>query len=91
MSTPDQVMVWTIEADTAGALDLDLALTSQHPVQLAGEGDTYTMVGHAPSDLTIEYRTSPDPIRYEDGKGIGFGVALRALPPVARQRSPTTA
>ena len=36
------------------------------------------MVGHAPSDLTIEYRTSPDPIRYRDGHGIGFGVVLRA-------------
>lgn len=28
-------MVWTIEADQPGALDLDLALTSQHPVQVA--------------------------------------------------------
>jgi alpha-L-fucosidase 2 len=79
VSTPDQVMVWTIEAGEPGAVNLDLALTSQHPVQIAGEDGIYTMVGHAPSDLTIEYRTSPDPIRYEEGRGIGFGVALRAF------------
>jgi alpha-L-fucosidase 2 len=79
VSTPDQVMVWTIEADAAGAIDVDLALTSQHPISLDASGDTATMIGHAPSDLTIEYRTSPDPIRYEEGQGIGFGVALRAF------------
>lgn len=79
VSTPDQVMVWTIEASEPGAIDLDLALTSQHPISLASTGGTATMVGHAPSDLTIEYRTSPDPIRYEDGQGIGFGAALRAF------------
>ncbi|GAA1598694.1 glycoside hydrolase family 95 protein [Kribbella sancticallisti] len=79
VSTPDQVMVWTIEASEPGTIDLDLVLTSQHPVQVAGLGDTFTMVGHAPSDLTIEYRTSADPIRYEEGRGIGFGVALRAF------------
>ncbi|GAA3560415.1 glycoside hydrolase family 95 protein [Kribbella ginsengisoli] len=79
VSTPDQVMVWTIEASAPGAIDVDLALTSQHPISLDASGETATMVGHAPSDLTIEYRTSPDPIRYEEGKGIGFGVALRVF------------
>ncbi|NEA35766.1 glycoside hydrolase family 95 protein [Streptomyces sp. SID13031] len=79
VSTPDQVMVWTIEASSPGAIDVDLALTSQHPISLDAAGETATMVGHAPSDLTIEYRTSPDPIRYEEGRGIGFGVALRAF------------
>lgn len=79
VSTPDQVMVWTVEADAPGAIDVDLALTSQHPIGLDATGETATMVGHAPSDLTIEYRTSPDPIRYEEGQGIGFGVALRAF------------
>ncbi|MFI5708936.1 glycosyl hydrolase family 95 catalytic domain-containing protein [Kribbella sp. NPDC051620] len=79
VSTPDQVMVWTIEADQPGSIDVDLALTSQHPITLDGSGETATMVGHAPSDLTIEYRTSPDPIRYEEGRGIRFGVALRAF------------
>ncbi|WP_328321347.1 glycoside hydrolase family 95 protein [Kribbella sp. NBC_00382] len=79
VSTPDQVMVWTIEADAPGAIDVDLALTSQHPISLDAADMTATMVGRAPSDLTIEYRTSPDPIRYEEGQGIGFGVALRAF------------
>ncbi|MDX6284392.1 MAG: alpha-L-fucosidase 2, partial [Kribbellaceae bacterium] len=79
VSTPDQVMVWTIEASALGAIDVDLALTSQHPISLDASGETATMAGHAPSDLTIEYRTSPDPIRYEEGQGIGFGVALRAF------------
>ncbi|TDW23926.1 glycoside hydrolase family 95 protein [Kribbella kalugense] len=78
VSTPDQVMVWTITADRAGAIDLDLSLESQHPVAVVADG-TYGVVGHAPSDLTIEYRESPDPIRYEEGRGIGFGVALRAV------------
>ncbi|MEV6415419.1 glycoside hydrolase family 95 protein [Kribbella sp. NPDC051718] len=79
VSTPDQLMVWTIEADQPGAIDVDLALTSQHPISLDAAGETATMVGHAPSDLTIEYRTSADPIRYEEGQGIGFGVVLRAF------------
>ncbi|MFG1812167.1 glycoside hydrolase N-terminal domain-containing protein [Kribbella sp. NPDC049174] len=78
VSTPDQVMVWTITADQPGSIDLDLELTSQHPVRVEVADDIYGVVGHAPSDLTIEYRQSPDPIRYEEGRGIGFGAALRA-------------
>ncbi|WP_328998194.1 glycoside hydrolase family 95 protein [Kribbella sp. NBC_00709] len=79
VSTPDQVMVWTITADRPGAVDLELALESQHPVRVEVADGMYGVVGHAPSDLTIEYRQSPDPIRYEEGRGIGLGVALRAL------------
>ncbi len=71
-------MVWTITADRHGAIDLDLELTSQHPVRVEVADGTYGVVGHAPSDLTIEYRSSPEPIRYRDGHGVGFGVALRA-------------
>jgi alpha-L-fucosidase 2 len=79
VSAPDQVFVWTVLADTSGAVDVDVALSSQHPVQGSVlDGTTVALVGHAPSDLTIEYRTSPDPIRYRDGHGIGFGVVLRA-------------
>ncbi|MFI6831344.1 glycosyl hydrolase family 95 catalytic domain-containing protein [Kribbella sp. NPDC050241] len=77
VSTPDQVMVWTITADRPGAIDLDLSLESEHPVRVEVADGTYGVVGHAPSDLTIEYRQSPDPIRYRDGHGVGFGVALR--------------
>ncbi|MFI6679414.1 glycosyl hydrolase family 95 catalytic domain-containing protein [Kribbella sp. NPDC050470] len=77
VSTPDQVMVWTITADRPGSIDLDLELTSQHPIRAEAADGTYGVVGHAPSDLTIEYRQSPDPIRYEEGRGIGFGVALQ--------------
>jgi len=79
VSTPDQVMVWTISANRPGAINLDLGLESQHPIRVEVADGTYGVVGHAPSDLTIEYRQSPDPIRYEEGRGIGFGVALRAL------------
>ncbi|MEU4602273.1 glycoside hydrolase family 95 protein [Kribbella sp. NPDC023972] len=79
VSTPDQVMVWTITADRPGAIDLDLSLESRHPVRVEVADGTYGVVGHAPSELTIEYRQSPDPIRYEKGRGIGFGVALRAV------------
>ena len=79
VSTPDQVMVWTISANRPGAIDLDLGLESEHPIRMEVADGTYGVVGHAPSDLTIEYRQSPDPIRYEDGRGIGFGVALQAL------------
>ncbi|WUJ68232.1 glycoside hydrolase family 95 protein [Kribbella soli] len=79
VSTPDQVMVWTITADRPDAVDLELSLESQHPVRPSVAGGTYGVVGRAPSDLTIEYRDRPDPIRYEEGRGIGFGVALRAL------------
>ncbi|MEV0794338.1 glycoside hydrolase family 95 protein [Kribbella sp. NPDC050459] len=78
VSAPDQVLAWTVTADRAGAVDLDLALDSPHPVAAEGAGGSYSVVGRAPSDLTIEYRERPDPIRYEDGRGIGFGVALRA-------------
>lgn len=79
VSAPDQVMVWTVEASSAGAIDLDLALTSQHPVSGDVAGELATMAGHAPSDLTIEYRRSADPIRYRSGEGIGFGVALQVV------------
>jgi alpha-L-fucosidase 2 len=78
VSAPDQVMVWTITADRPGAIDVDLELASPHPVRMEVADGIYGVVGHAPSDLTIEYRRSPDPIRYRDGHGIGFGVALQA-------------
>ncbi|MFK4086440.1 glycosyl hydrolase family 95 catalytic domain-containing protein [Kribbella sp. NPDC020789] len=77
VSAPDQVLVWTITADQAGAIDLDLSLESQHPVKTVVADGIYGVVGHAPSELTIEYRESPDPIQYRDGHGIGFGIALR--------------
>jgi alpha-L-fucosidase 2 len=67
VSAPDQVMVWTISANQPGAVNLDLGLESPHPVRVEVAEGTYGVVGHAPSDLTIEYRQSPDPIRYEDG------------------------
>ncbi|GAA0589823.1 glycoside hydrolase family 95 protein [Kribbella sandramycini] len=79
VSTPDQVLVWTLTADRPGAVNLSLSLDSPHPVRPVVDGGTYGVVGHAPSDLTIEYRESPDPIRYVDGHGIGFGIALRVL------------
>ncbi|MFF0345519.1 glycoside hydrolase N-terminal domain-containing protein [Kribbella sp. NPDC004875] len=79
VSAPDQVLVWTITADRPGAIDLDLGLESQHPISTEVADGIYGVVGHAPSGLTIEYRESPDPIRYEQGHGIGFGVALRAV------------
>ncbi|MEU4197982.1 glycoside hydrolase family 95 protein [Kribbella sp. NPDC026611] len=77
VSAPDQVLVWTISADRPGAISLELGLSSQHPV-VAAEG-TFGVVGRAPSDLTIEYRSRSDPVRYENGRGIGFGVAVRVL------------
>ncbi|GAA1579098.1 MULTISPECIES: glycoside hydrolase family 95 protein [Kribbella] len=78
VSTPDQVLVWTMIADNP-VVDLLVGLESQHPVrQLVADG-TYGVVGRAPSELTIEYRQSPEPVRYEDGRGIGFGVALRVF------------
>jgi alpha-L-fucosidase 2 len=80
VSTPDQVMVWTITADTPGAITLDVSLASDHPVRPSLlDGTTVAVAGHAPSELTIEYRTSPDPIQYRDGHGIGFGVVLRGF------------
>ncbi|MET9274714.1 glycoside hydrolase family 95 protein [Kribbella sp. NPDC003557] len=79
VSAPDQVLAWTITADQPGAMTLDLALESQHPILAEVADSTYGVVGRAPSDLTIEYRQSPDPIRYEEGRGIGFGVAVRAF------------
>ncbi|GAA1678411.1 glycoside hydrolase family 95 protein [Kribbella yunnanensis] len=77
VSAPDQVLVWTITADQAGAIDLDLGLSSQHPITAIVADGIYGVVGHAPSELTIEYRESPDPIQYRDGHGIGFGIALQ--------------
>lgn len=79
VSAPDQVLAWTITADQPGVISLDLSLESQHPIAVEVADGTYGVVGRAPSDLTIEYRESPDPIRYEEGRGIGFGVALRAF------------
>ncbi|WP_410788383.1 glycosyl hydrolase family 95 catalytic domain-containing protein [Kribbella sp. C-35] len=79
VSAPDQVLAWTITADQPGAINLDLGLESQHPIAVEVADGTYGIVGRAPSDLTIEYRESPDPIRYEEGRGIGFGVALRVV------------
>src|SRR5690349_2341171 len=73
VSAPDQVLVWTLIAENP-VVDILIGLESQHPVHPVVADGTYGFVGHAPSELTIEYRQSPDPVRYEDGRGIGFGV-----------------
>ncbi|HZX08270.1 glycosyl hydrolase family 95 catalytic domain-containing protein, partial [Kribbella sp.] len=78
VSAPDQVLVWTLIADNP-VVDLTIGLESPHPVHGVVADGTYGVVGRAPSDLTIEYRSRPDPVRYEDGRGIGFGVALRVF------------
>ncbi|GAA1118550.1 glycoside hydrolase family 95 protein [Kribbella jejuensis] len=78
VSAPDQVLVWTLIADNP-VVDLQIGLESKHPVESVVADGTYGVVGHAPSDLTIEYRSRPDPVRYEDGRGIGFGVGLRVF------------
>ncbi|MFD7158779.1 glycoside hydrolase N-terminal domain-containing protein [Kribbella sp. NPDC059898] len=78
VSAPDQVLVWTLIADNP-VVDLTVGLESRHPVRAVVADGTYGVVGRAPSDLTIEYRQSADPVRYEDGRGIGFGVALRVF------------
>src|SRR4029450_6478097 len=69
VSTPDQVLVWTITADRPGAIDLDLALDSQHPVRAEVADGTYGVVSHAPSDLTIEYRQRHDTVPYHHVSG----------------------
>ncbi|MEU8224251.1 glycoside hydrolase family 95 protein [Kribbella sp. NPDC048915] len=79
VSAPDQVLAWTLTADRPGAISLHLSLESQHPIVAEVADGTYSVTGRAPSDLTIEYRDRPDPIRYEEGRGIGFGVALRVV------------
>jgi alpha-L-fucosidase 2 len=78
VSAPDQVLVWTLIADRP-VIDLQIGLESQHPARVEVTDDSYGVVGHAPSELTIEYRNAADPIRYQDGRGIGFGVALRVF------------
>jgi hypothetical protein len=47
-------------ADGPGTIVLDLSLESQHPIVVQVADGTYGgVVGHAPSDSTIEYRESP--------------------------------
>lgn len=79
VSEPDQVLQWTVRADNPGAVQLRIALPCQHPVQRSViDSRTVAIAGHAPYHLTIEYRDEPDPVRYAPGRGVGFGVAVRA-------------
>lgn len=79
-SAIDQVMVVRIEADQAGAIGLEAALTSRlnYCVEKCGVNRSI-LAGSAPSLLDHEKEHSEDTVVYEESKGIRFQIHLQAI------------
>lgn len=80
VSAADQVMVIRLTADKPGKLNCQLSLSSplNHAVYKAG-ADMIALSGQAPSYTEpYAYRVA-EPVRYEENKGLTFGIELKAF------------
>ncbi|XEC96151.1 glycoside hydrolase N-terminal domain-containing protein [Paenibacillus tarimensis] len=80
VSAPDQVMVVRIESDSKEAIDVQISLGSALNYSVRKTGiDMIALSGQAPSLVQPLHQKSPEPIVYEEGKGIRFEIRLQAV------------
>lgn len=78
-SATDGAIVVRIEQEGA-PLDLTARLRTPHPVISRESGSaTVALSGRAPTAVVPEFAHGAEPVRYADGEGIVFAVALSAL------------
>lgn len=79
ISEPDQVLAVVLNADRAGAIDIDVSLESLLPHDTNAEKDgRLILTGMAPSHVESNYfRDHPEAILFEEGLGMRFEAQLR--------------
>ncbi|SED52802.1 glycoside hydrolase family 95 protein [Ruania alba] len=77
-SAPAGALVVRVEQEGA-PFSLTARVDTVHQVVArGGHGETVLLTGRAPSGVAPEFSDQGDPVRYRDGEGILFAVALRA-------------
>jgi alpha-L-fucosidase 2 len=81
-SAPDQIIAVRLRADRAGALDVEVTLTTPHPGQVessvvSANRASLRMYGQSPSHVADNYRQDhPQAVLYEDDRGLRFAAWL---------------
>ena len=74
----DSTLVARLEGENRG-LSLEVSLDSQLHYCLNSSENRLTLMGRAPIYAAPNYFNVPEPIRYEDGKGLNFVLMLEVL------------
>lgn len=76
-SAPDDVIVLSLSADRAGAINVSLALDSPHPYTVQASGDSVVMYSRCPSHVESNYfRDHPESVVYEEDRGMAYAAKL---------------
>jgi len=78
-SAPDQVIVVHLVSDVPGTIHVCASLDSPLPYVAAASGDELAMTGRCPSHVEPNYVAHPNPVIYENDKGIRFEARLKAV------------
>ena len=79
VSAPEQVMAIRIASDQAGQVSISASLGSPLRCSVTGTGVELALAGQCPSHAEPNYVNHPNPILYEDDRGIRFEARLRAV------------
>ncbi|WP_145051752.1 glycosyl hydrolase family 95 catalytic domain-containing protein [Paenibacillus xylanexedens] len=76
-SAADDVMVCTLSADQAGAVNVSLSLDSPHPYTSQVSEEGVTLFSRCPSHVESNYfRDHPESVIYEDDRGTAYAVSV---------------
>ncbi|MCQ4088690.1 glycoside hydrolase N-terminal domain-containing protein [Saccharibacillus sp. JS10] len=81
ISEPDQVITVVLEADQAGAIDIDVSLESLLPYETAAyTGGVLSMTGTAPSHVeNNDDEDHPEPVLFDEELSLRFEARLQAI------------
>ncbi len=80
VSAPDDVVAIRVASSRRGGITLTASLQSPLHFQANVERNIVVLRGHAPAHVEPSYaKGDPEPVRYDDGKGMRFEMRLQAL------------
>lgn len=79
-SAPRRAVIVRLACNQSGRLTFNAALTSQLQHSVTTPGDNrLALTGRCPAHVEPSYRSHPDPIRYDESRGMTFCVQLRVI------------
>lgn len=77
ISYPDQVMVIKLTANKKGALNFGVRFDSQLKYKATSGANLLTVSGYAPVHAEPNYRNVPNPVVFDENKGIRFSALMK--------------
>jgi alpha-L-fucosidase 2 len=78
VSAVHQVLVIRITSNQSKSINLNVSMTSVHPHSFSVDSETLILTGRSPSHVEPNYVSHPDPVVYEEDKGMLFESHLRS-------------